>query len=307
MEATVLCKSECILGEGPLWLPGTQKLMWVDIERSRLYEHDWRQRTARHWQLDKRVTLVLPLQQSGQLLIGMQGGAAIFDPANGQYQWLADIEKEMPTHRCNDGAFDAQGRLWAGSMCTSLQPGQGSLYMLGKDLSLHKKISRLAIPNGIVWSRDNTRMYFIDSNQRCVQCYRFDAETGDITFEKVAVDIPPLMGSPDGMTMDEEGMLWIAHYGGYGVYRWNPLTGELLEKVSLPVPNVTSCVFGGPDLDVLFITTARQELGEDALRQYPDSGNVFYVQTKVKGLPTNAGAFGAPGGAAVQALLRTGV
>jgi sugar lactone lactonase YvrE len=128
-------------------------------------------------------------------------------------------------------------------------------------------------------------MYFIDTPTHCVRSFLFDVESGDIQFEKVVIEIDKQNGSPDGMTIDEEGMLWIAHWNGFGVYRWNPLNGKLLDKISLPVPQVSSCVFGGDKLNYLFITTARENMSEAELQKYPDSGNVFIVETKVKGLP----------------------
>lgn len=291
MTVSVLCKSECILGEGPVWLPGTNKLMWVDIERGMMYEYDWDNRDACYWQLEKRVTLILPLEENNGLLLGMQGGVARFGLSDNRLQWLSDIEREIDGHRCNDGACDVQGRLWIGTMSTRFDEGVGSLYLFDENLSLHHKLGGLTIPNGLCWSLDNKRMYFIDSPKRCVQSFLFDAEKGSITFEKTVIEIPPSLGSPDGMTMDAEGMLWIAHYGGFGVYRWNPDTGSLLGKISLPAPHVTSCVFGGSNLDILFITTARQELSAEELTRYPESGNVFYARVNVKGLPTNACRF----------------
>ncbi|WP_119080634.1 SMP-30/gluconolactonase/LRE family protein [Chitinophaga alhagiae] len=288
MTASVLCNTECILGEGPIWLPATGKLMWVDIEGKTLYEYDWHSRTTACWQMNNRVTLIVPLHQSNSLLLGMQGGLATFNPVSGCLQWLTDLEKEQALHRCNDGAADAQGRLWVGTLHMQFKEGAGSLYMLDGHLQLRRQLPEQTIPNGLVWSLDNSRMYFIDSTKRCVRSFLFDVESGGITFEKIAFKIPSVMGSPDGMTIDGEGMLWVAHYGGFGVCRWNPLTGALLEKIGLPAPNVTSCVFGGENMDTLFITTARQEMTEEALRLYPLSGSLFQVRTGVKGLPTAA-------------------
>jgi sugar lactone lactonase YvrE len=127
-------------------------------------------------------------------------------------------------------------------------------------------------------------MYFIDSTTQCVQCFLFDAEKAEIKFEKVVIEIDKKLGTPDGMTIDEEGMLWIAHYDGFAVGRWNPATGKLLEKIELPVPQVTSCAFGGENLDNLIITTAREKMNEEDLKNYPDSGNIFVAKTNVKGV-----------------------
>ncbi len=287
MIASILCKCECILGEGPLWLPEKEMLMWVDIERKLIYEYDWVSRKTSFWQLEKRVSLLLPSVEDDTLILGMQGDVAKFRLSDNRLCWLSDIEKKIDNNRCNDGACDIKGRLWIGTMSMQFDADAGSLYMLDEDLSLTKKLSEVTISNGLVWSLDNKRMYFIDTMKRCVQSFLFDVEKGSIVFERIVVKIPESLGSPDGMTIDEEGMLWIAHYGGFGVYRWNPNTGNLIEKISLPVPNITSCVFGGQDLDILFITTARQELTDEELKRYPESGNLFYVKTTVKGLPSN--------------------
>jgi len=261
--------------------------MWVDIERKMVFEYNWNNKQMYYWQLEKRVSLLLPSCDDNKLILGMQGGLANFDLSENRFQWLLDIEKEIDINRCNDGACDAYGRLWVGTMSIHLDKGAGSLYVLDEDFSLQKKIEEVSIPNGIVWSLDNKRMYFIDSIRQCVQSYLFDIKTGDLIYEKTAIQIPESLGTPDGMTIDEEGMLWIAHYGGFGVFRWNPVTGDLIEKISLPVPNVTSCIFGGKNLDILFVTTARQELSEDDLLKYPESGNLFCSKTKVKGFQTS--------------------
>lgn len=287
MTASILCKSECILGESPLWIPEKNRLMWVDIERKRIYEYNCENQQICYWQLDKRVSLLVPSIENNTLILGMQGGMAKLCLSDNRLFWLSDIEKELEQNRCNDGACDVKGRLWVGTMSTNFDADAGSLYLLDEHSSITRKLSDVTISNGLVWSLDNKKMYFIDTVKRCVQSFFFDSEKGSIEFEKIVVEIPESLGSPDGMTIDEEGMLWIAHYGGFGVYRWNPNSGILIEKISLPVPNITSCVFGGKNLDILFITTARQELSKEELNQYPESGNVFYFKTRVKGLPAN--------------------
>jgi sugar lactone lactonase YvrE len=120
-----------------------------------------------------------------------------------------------------------------------------------------------------------------------VQAFSFDAESGDIVFERKAVGIPAEMGTPDGMAMDEEGMLWIAHWGGFGVYRWNPLNGKLISKIEVPAPQVSSCAFWGKDLDELIITTARENMTMEEWRKFPHSGDVFIAKPGVKGIPLN--------------------
>jgi sugar lactone lactonase YvrE len=130
-------------------------------------------------------------------------------------------------------------------------------------------------------------MFYIDSPTQVVQSFLFEEEKGNIVFEKNIIEIPADMGTPDGMSIDEEGMLWIAHWGGFGVYRWNPSNGELLLKIDLPVPQVSSCAFVGDELDHLLITTARENMSPEDVEKYPESGDVFIIKTDVKGILSN--------------------
>ncbi len=160
----------------------------------------------------------------------------------------------------------------------------GSLYCIDENITIQKKIDSVTTSNGLAWSLDNKRLYYIDSPTQCVQSFIFDEESGAIKFEKIIIRIPANMGTPDGMAIDEEGMLWIAHYGGFGVYRWNPLNGSLIDKIDLPVPNITSCAFAGEKLDHLIITTAKENLSEKDLKKYPGSGDIFCAKTGVSGI-----------------------
>lgn len=222
------------------------------------------------------------------LILGLNGGIGRFDLGSENLEYLLDIETENKNIRCNDGACDSKGRLWIGSMHQDFKPGAASLYVIDKDLQINKKLDDLTISNGLVWSLDNSRLYFIDSPSQAVQSFIFNEETGEIEFEKNAIEIPSELGIPDGMTIDKEGMLWIAHWGGYGLYKWNPNNGSLLDKIEIPAPYVTSCTFAGEKLDHLVITTARADLNEEDLARYPDSGNVFWAKSDVSGIEANS-------------------
>ena len=154
-------------------------------------------------------------------------------------------------------------------------------------MSPQKQLGQLTISNGMAWTEDNETFYFIDTPTREIKAFHYDLETGEIEFIRIAVEIPEELGMPDGMCVDREGMLWVAHYGGAGVYRWNPETGKLLEKIDIPAPHVTSCCFGGENLDHLFITTAQENLSAEDIKKYPKSGNVFLVKTNTKGFDAN--------------------
>lgn len=276
------CK--CNLAESPFWHARRNSCFWVDINGKWFYEYNWQTAIVQKWQVEQEISLIVEMQDNN-LILGLENGIASFDLQSNTLHWLADIEKDKPENRSNDGACDATGRLWMGTMAKDTTPNKGSLYCIEKDFSVTKKLDHLTISNGLTWSPDNKRMYFIDSPTQTVQSFLFDGEKAEIKFEKVAIEIDKKMGTPDGMGIDEEGMLWIALYHGFGVYRWNPLTGKLLEKIDVPVPQVSCCTFGGENFDHLFITTTRQKMSEADLKKYPESGNLFVAKTDVQGLP----------------------
>jgi sugar lactone lactonase YvrE len=286
VKASLLYQSQSYLGEGPMWHTERNSIFWVDIEGKKFFEYNVKDQTGLCRKLDYRVSFIVR-DNDDNLVLGLEGGIARYNLETETLTWLVNVEKDRIKHRCNDGKVDSMGRLWLGTLHMDFDKGAGSLYSLQENLELQKKIGRLTIANGLAWSLNNSRLYFIDSPERKVQSFLFDETTGQLEFEKDAIHIPENLGTPDGMTIDEEGMLWIAHWGGFGVYRWNPENGELLTKIEIPVPNVSSCAFGGEDLDHLFITTARQDLSEQELKDYPASGDIFWVKLPVKGKPEN--------------------
>ncbi len=290
MKAEILYPAQCLLGEGPLWHAEKNSCFWVDIERGMLFEYHWVSKETKTWKFDGRLTSVCPSIENG-LILGLNAGIARFDLKSKKLEWLLDIESEITNNRCNDAKCDSSGRLWLGTMDMSFKPGASSLYCIDKNLIVEKKLSNLTISNGMAWTADNTRMYFIDSPTQIIQSYTFDANNGNIIFEKNSVLIPEEIGTPDGMCIDSEGMLWVAHWGGFGVYRWNPADGKLIEKIEIPVPHITSCAFGGENLDYLIITTARGDLNDEDLKKYPESGNVFFLKMKVRGTEPNTCIF----------------
>jgi sugar lactone lactonase YvrE len=169
------------------------------------------------------------------------------------------------------------------SICEA--PHCGALYCLDADLTVHRKIERVSISNGLAWSPDQRTMYFVDSPTRVVGAFDYDKSSGEIANRRVAVRIPDGMGFPDGMSIDEEGMLWIALWDGAAVRRWNPANGELLDTIPLPVTRPTSCVFGGENFDELYITSARSRLDEQTLTGQPLAGGIFRCRPGVRGGP----------------------
>jgi sugar lactone lactonase YvrE len=166
--------------------------------------------------------------------------------------------------------------------------GAGSLYCLGIDQQVRQMITHVTVSNGLAWSLDHRTMYYIDTATQMVVAYEYDLERGAIANRRVAIQVPVGHGYPDGMTIDADGMLWVAHWGGACVTRWDPIRGVALQSIPLPVTNVSSCCFGGADFADLYITTARQGLSEKELVKQPAAGGIFCVRPGVCGLPSSA-------------------
>ena len=287
MDGTVelLVDERALVGEGPLWDEEEQVLYWVDILNSKLFIYDPASGENRTLDVGQHVGTVVT-RASGGLMLAVREGFASFDLETQELTLIANPEAHVTGNRFNDGKCDPAGRFWAGTMAYENPKDSGSLYRLDTDLSVHKMFGGVAISNGIVWSLDHTTMYYVDTLRKNVRAWDYDNETGDIANERVVIDVPEEAGMPDGMAIDSEGMLWVAHYGGARVSRWNPGSGELLEEIPLPVTQVTACAFGGPDLKTLFITSAAQELDAAELARQPLAGGLFAIETPYRGVPS---------------------
>tara|TARA_R110002072_G_scaffold303043_2_gene492036 strand:- start:216377 stop:217255 length:879 start_codon:yes stop_codon:yes gene_type:complete len=274
--------AQCFLGESPYWHATRKSFFWVDIENGKLFEYYLATEKTLVKSFPYRLTLVLE-GKGNEMILALDRKIASYDLDTEKLYWLAEVELDLPLNRFNDGKCDAKGRLWIGTLSTKFTQGSGSLYRVDKDLKPEKQLDELTISNGMAWTEDNQTFYFIDTPTRQIKAYKFDLESGKIEFDRIAIEIPEELGFPDGMCIDQEGMLWVAHYGGAGVYRWNPITGKLVEKIDLPVPHITSCTFGGENLDMLLITTAQENMSSEQLKEYPLSGDVFMVKTVSRG------------------------
>ncbi|MES2454573.1 MAG: SMP-30/gluconolactonase/LRE family protein [Bacteroidota bacterium] len=281
-KAEILYQSQCDLGEAPVWHKERNSYFWVDVNGRAFFEYALDTLQAVRYQLDYRVSLVLPFTMN-EVILALQGGIAKFNLETKTLQWLPSPDVDWDTRRFNDGGIDANGRLWVSTMHLDHEDGAAAVYLIEQG-GITEKINALSIPNGFIWSPDNTKLYYTDSLTATVSSYFFNLQTASLSFEKIAIRIPEHLGLPDGMAMDQEGMLWIALWGGFGVGRFNPQTGEMIEFINVPAPHVSCCCFAGPDLDRLLITTARSGMTDEALQKYPDSGDVFIFKTNVRGL-----------------------
>jgi sugar lactone lactonase YvrE len=201
---------------------------------------------------------------------------------------IVNPESHLPGNRFNDGKCDPAGRFLAGTMDNAENEASGSLYSYSPGGTLQTLLTGVRISNGLTWSPDYRTFYHIDTPTRQVTAFEYDPVTGNIANPRPAVTVPSELGWPDGMTSDAEGMLWVAMWGGAKLTRWDPATGQLLEAIPIPALNVTSCVFGGPHLTDLYITSARKGMMAEQLAKYPLSGGLFRIRTNSQGMPTFA-------------------
>jgi L-arabinonolactonase len=270
------------LGEGPLWNVEEQTLYWVNITRGRF--HKLHTASGQHERFEIGTSLgVLGFRAKGGLVMATQTGLALWDPQTQKLHYVAEPEINIPNSRFNDGAVDRQGRFWAGTMINGKE--DGTLYRLDADLSLHKMETGVSCTNGIGWSLDNKTMYYTDSTIRTIYAYDFNPATGDIANRRVLIQTQEGDGVPDGLCIDSEGFIWSARWDGWKVSRFDP-EGKLEREIKVPAAYVTSCAFGGPDLNELFITTAMTEESKETVkRTQPWAGDVFRARPGVTGLP----------------------
>jgi sugar lactone lactonase YvrE len=267
-----------LLSEGPRWHEERQELLWVDIlgrsfHRATLRADGGPDR-VHTVALDRHVGAVAPVAGDGYVLAAGQG--FVFVDEAGAVRKLAQPEAGNLDVRMNDGACDLRGRFWAGTMAYDESPGAGTLYRLELDGGCSTVLTGLTISNGIGWSPDGGTMYLNDSGTGLVEAFDFDDVTGTIGGRRTLVHIDRPGVGPDGLTVDEDGDIWVGLYGGWAVHRYSP-EGSLRATVDIPVAQATSCAFGGGDRSTLFVTTGRERLEEAALERQPDAGRVFSV------------------------------
>ena len=267
----------CKLGESPIWIPELQQLIWVDIRNGDFYKWVRGRDDVERTFVGHSVSAVAPRSAGGYVLATRSGFAMLDD--NGAFDMIAEVEGDNSSNRMNDGKCDVRGRFWAGTMSEQSTPGVGSLYTLNLDRSVTKRLAGVTISNGIDWSPDGKTMYYVDSLSHGLDAFDYNEERGELGGRQRVIDVEPSAGLADGITVDEEGFIWVALHSGGAVHRYSP-EGILDLRVELPVPLVTSCTFGGPNLSELYITTA---VDEDNVA--PLAGAVFRYQARVAGLP----------------------
>ena len=267
-----------LLTEGPRWDAVRDELLWVDILGPSVHRGrpgaDGILEPLATLSVDRHVGAAAPDGRGGYVLAAGPGFLHV-DEA-GTIRELAQPEGGRDDVRMNDGACDPQGRFWAGTMAYDESPGAGALYRLELDGSCTTVLTDLTISNGIGWSPDGATMYLADSGAARVDAFDFDAIDGALSRRRTIIQIDEPGVAPDGLTVDDDGGIWVALWDGAAVRRYTP-DGTLLTTVPVPVDRPTSCAFGGSDRSTLFVTTARQGLDGAALARQPDAGRLFCV------------------------------
>lgn len=279
IQSSLLYRCNDRIGEAATWLPALGLFLWVDIDNGILHQYCPDNETVKDHTFPEMVSAVIPWKDHGlEVILAMKNRFVSYHLANRTYTTLLELPGLHPGLRTNDCKASPEGRLWCGIMHINEHYKTGSLCCVERDLSWNPVLRKQYIPNGMVWSRRGDRMYYADSGRACIEEYAYDRISGTIDFLRTVVRVPQEYGVPDGMTIDANGLLWVAHWGGSGVYIWNPADGCLVDKVEVPVPRVASCTFGGESGNQLFITTALAGLSAADLKAYPLSGSLFVAE-----------------------------
>jgi sugar lactone lactonase YvrE len=274
------------LGEGPYWVPEDDCLLWVDIPRGQLH------RT--YFPSGETVSIGLGAVSAAFPAVGggilTAGGArlALHLPAERGERWTTRIIAEVPARdgiRFNDAGVDPAGRVWVGSMHIDESEPLGELYRLDAGGVLTTVVKGVTVSNGLGWSPDGVRMYYVDSPMRRIDVFDYDPAAGEAFQRRVFADLSAFDGVPDGLTVDADGCVWVAIWGGGVLRRFTP-DGDQDAVVEMPVSQPTSCAFGGPGMSDLYVTSARVGLTEAELKAQPLAGRLLRLTPGPVGLPS---------------------
>jgi sugar lactone lactonase YvrE len=296
MKTPVTCvaKSNDSLGEGCLWDEKAQTLWWLDIARpTRIHRLEIAAGQHRSWISDLMLTAI-SLTMDGRTIAGGEDGIYLFDPATGALKAFCQPETDRPQNRFNDGACDSAGRLWIGTMHQNIGPkgedlpipaSTGALYRVDASGKSQRMFDAVGVSNGPCWSPDDRTFYFSDSMAQIIYAFDFDSRSGQISNKRILNDTKE-HGYPDGATVDAQGYVWSARWDGACVLRIDP-KGRIDRVVEMPAKRPTCCVFGGPQLDVMYVTSSRAHLPAEEIAARPLNGGVFCFDPGVKGTLKN--------------------
>ncbi|WP_442265893.1 SMP-30/gluconolactonase/LRE family protein [Tenacibaculum sp. ZS6-P6] len=286
-QAELEFKIDAKLGEGAIWNHISKELYWIDIEGKKLHIYNPSSKQNSSIEMPCRIGTVVPSEDKNKAIVALEDGIYVVNTRTKELSLLSDVESDITENRFNDGKCDPNGNLWVGSMHLAQNKPNANLYKINEKGESDKMLDGITISNGIVWSKDKSTMYYIDTPKGTIRAFDYDKKTSEISNERVVVTVDPKDGFPDGMAIDDQDMLWVGMWNGNAVAKYNPKTGTLEKKIKVPAHNVTSCAFGGDNFDELYITTASVDMTDDEKKQFPLAGSVFKIKLKEKGVKSN--------------------
>lgn len=288
MEHNVVLNIRSRLGEGIWWDDRRHALFWVDIMKKEVHcLKDGEDRLLKVF--DDFVGFCAPCED-GRLVVGCGRDLLLFDPDNGETSKLMTVDEDETNNRFNDAKCTPDGRILAGTMNNILNEedaddaNTGRLYLLESGKKPVQLMDKLTVSNGIAFTEDARTVYHVDTYSQTIYAYDYNGETGPLSNPRAAVKVPLENGNPDGFTIAEDGTLFVAHWGGGAIRRYDPATGEELDKWEFPAVHVTCCCFGGENLDELYVNTSSIDAPEE---EYPLAGSIFMVKPGVRGMKVN--------------------
>jgi sugar lactone lactonase YvrE len=280
-DAELVLDARAELGEGIVWDAALSRLVWVDIMRGRVHRFDPASAVSEVCEIGQPVGTAAPAAD-GSLIVATPEGFARLEFGSARLTSLAAVEADVPGNRMNDGACDPAGRFWAGTMALDEQPGAGSLYRIDPDGQVTLMVPGVTISNGLAWSGDASRMFYVDSPTQRIDVFDFDLATGAIANRRPFASIAAKDGIPDGLTIDADDGVWVALWGGGRLHRYGR-DGALDRVVRLPVTYPTRCAFGGLELDELFVTSAWMPMTADERAAEPHAGGIYRLRPGIRG------------------------
>ena len=280
VELVVDCRNQ--LGEGIHWNPRDGRVWWTDIEGQTLWSYDPVARETERFETPGRIGCFAPRHRGG-IVAAFADGFAYYDVSSGSRTDIAAFEPDNPNTRLNDGRTDRQGRLIAGGVNEKTGAAISTVVRFDPDGAVNILIEGVSCANGTCFSPDGRTMYFADTPTRTMVAYAYDPDSGGLGARRVIANFEDQPGAPDGSCVDAEGYIWNAQWGGHRLVRFGP-SGGIDRVVEVPVANPTCCAFGGPELDTLFVTSAREEMSAQQLEAEPSAGSMFAFKPGVRGL-----------------------
>ncbi len=293
LQCELVIDAKAQVGEGALWDVSTQRLYWIDIAGKTLHVYCPLQKKMDSYPMPTEIGTVVAIDSS-KVLLALAHSICEFNLETKELTEKLRPEIDIEQIRFNDGKCSPQGELWVGTMDVECKNPIAALYKITEynatteidknEFAIEQKLSNITVSNGLCWSPDGFTLYYIDSPTYSIMRYVYNEKTRTISRGEILVETPKEWGTPDGCTIDERGMIWVAHWGGGKVSCWNPYTRKLITTIEVPAPNVTSVAFGGKNLDELYITTARNWMPEGSEEKFPLAGGLFVAKPGVKGV-----------------------